>query len=137
MMMPRNPRRLMAPIALILALTGVGRATAHHSFAMYDDKKIVTVDGTVKDFQWTNPHVLLDLLVTPTPGAEPQDWLVELTSPGNLTRGGWTRSTLKPGDKIQVQLNPWRDGRPGGGFVQLTLPDGKVMKWTFGAPPPP
>jgi Family of unknown function (DUF6152) len=134
--MPSACQRSAARVAMLLLLTDMGSASAHHSFAMYDDKKVVTLDGTVQDFQWTNPHVILDLLVASTGGAEAQVWTVELTSPGNLTRGGWTRSTVTPGDKIQVQLHPLRDGRPGGGFMQLTLPDGRVLKWTFGSAPP-
>ena len=122
-------------LSLVLMAMLAGTAAAHHSFAMYDASMIVTVDGTVVSFQWTNPHVVIGLMAPPLGGGAPTLWTVELTSPGNLTRGGWTRTTLKPGDKARVQLNPWRDGRPGGGFVQMTLPDGRVLQSTFGPPP--
>ena len=97
-------------------------ALAHHSFAMFDQSKQVTVAGTVRDFQWTNPHAFIQV-----EDAQGKMWGIELNSPNNLVRQGWKRTVLKPGDKISVTLNPLRDGRPGGLFNAVTLPDGHVL----------
>ncbi len=104
-------------------------AAAHHSFAMFDFANTVTIDGTVKEFRWTNPHVVL--LVAKAGGAPdaPEVWSMELTSPGNLTRVGWSRLSFKPGDRIKLEFNPLRDGKHGGAFKQATLLDtGQVLR---------
>ena len=97
-------------------------AQAHHSFAMFDQTKQVTLNGTVKEFQWTNPHAFIELMDT-----SGKVWSVELNSPNNLIRQGWKRTAMKPGDKVTVVLNPLRDGTLGGLFNAVTLPDGKVL----------
>ncbi len=107
---------------LAFALLAAPRAQAHHSFAMYDPTVTIHLDGTVKEFQWTNPHALLWVLGTTTPGGDPTLWTVELpTSPGNLSRLGWTKHSLSPGDRVVVELNPLRDGQHGGSFRKMTL----------------
>jgi hypothetical protein len=117
-----------AIFALLAVLTS-GVAFAHHSFAMYDSTKLVTIDGSVTNFQWTNPHVLLWVTGTSAAGEDPTLWTVELpTSPGNLGRMGWTKHSLKGGDHITVELNPLRDGKHGGSFKKATLvATGKVL----------
>jgi len=85
--------------------------------------KVVALKGTVKDFEWSNPHVSLWVLVPPPTGGEAELWTVELTSPGNLTRLGWTRHSLKAGDHVVVEINPLRNGQHGGGFRKVTLTD--------------
>jgi hypothetical protein len=105
---------------------------AHHSFAMFDPTRTVTVFGTVKDFQWVNPHVVLWVYATPKDGGTPELWTIELTSPGNLTRVGWSRHSVAPGDKVSVEFAPLRNGSHGGGFRKLTFPDtGKVLTSEF------
>lgn len=100
---------------------------AHHSFSMFDATRIVTLKGVVKEFQWTNPHVVI-WVYTDAESGPPALWSVELTSPGNLTRQGWTRQQFKPGDKVEVDINPLRDGEHGGGFKKITdLATGKVL----------
>lgn len=95
-------------------------ASAHHSFAMFDFTKVVTISGTVKDFQWTNPHVVLWVNVEGKDPKNPDVWWLEMTSPGNLTRSGWNRKALNPGDKLVVELNPLRDGKLGGALIKVT-----------------
>ena len=97
-------------------------AAAHHSFAMFDQKQIVTLNGKVHEFQWTNPHAFLEI-----DDAKGKRWSLELNSPNNLKRQGWVRSSVKPGDKVTVRMNPLRDGQPGGLFLDLKFPDGKVL----------
>jgi hypothetical protein len=113
-------------IALVIAALGAALyfappASAHHSFAMYEPTKTLTFKGTVKNFQWTNPHVVLSILVQPDDGSAAQDWALETTSPGVLTRAGWTRQSIKPGDKVSVTLSPLRDGSHGGSLNSVTL----------------
>ena len=101
-------------------------ALAHHSFAMFDGKKQVTLKGTVRQFQWTNPHAFIHVQVPDNAGGS-DIWQVELNSPNNLKRQGWKSSTLKVGDVVTVVLNPLKDGSKGGLFVTITLPDGSVL----------
>ena len=116
-------RALLAGIALCMT----GAAFAHHSFAMFDRDKEVTLNGTVREFQWTNPHAFIELDV-PDASGKVEKWSVEMNSPNNLQRQGWKSSLLKTGDKVSVTLNPLRDGKKGGLFVAITLADGKVIK---------
>ena len=113
--------------ALWVALWAAAPALAHHSFAMFERDKEVVLVGTVREFQWTNPHAFIEVDVPDAKG-NVEKWSVEMNSPNNLTRQGWKSSMLKPGDKVSVTLNPLRDGKKGGLFVAATLPDGKVMK---------
>lgn len=96
-------------------------ALAHHSFAMFDFDKTISCPATVKEFRWTNPHVTLLIDAAPNSGDSPETWSLELTSPGNLTRLGWTHGSFKPGDRIEIQFNPLRDGKHGGAFRQAKI----------------
>lgn len=111
--------------AAVAALTLSAPAIAHHSFAMFDQKKIVTLEGTVIEFQWTNPHAFIEMDVVT--GGKHARWSIELNSPNNLKRQGWTRSALKAGDKITLRANPLRNGSAGGLFLDVVLPGGKVL----------
>jgi len=103
-------------------------AYGHHSFAMFDFSNTIIFKATVKEFRWTNPHVVLLVEGSPKPGTPPETWSMELTSPGNLTRMGWTRRSFKPGDQIELQFNPLRDGKHGGAFKEAKqLETGQVF----------
>jgi hypothetical protein len=106
---------------LVLAAALAVPAYAHHSFAMFDFNNTVTFNATVTEFRWTNPHVVLLVEGSPKPGAPAEVWSMELTSPGNLTRMGWSRKSFKPGDHIELQFNPLRDGKHGGAFKEAKL----------------
>ena len=121
--MSRN--RLLPCAALTLAALSTAPVAAHHSFAMFDRAKTVVLKGTVLEFQWTNPHSWIELDVAN--GPQTGKWGIELNSPNNLTRQGWRRSSLKAGDVVTVTINPLRDGKKGGLFNSVVLPDGKVM----------
>ena len=101
-------------------------ALAHHSFAMFDAEKTVEMKGTVKEFQWTNPHSWLQVMVRDPSGAE-KEWSLEMGSPGGLARSGWRPKTVLPGDQVTVTIHPLKDGSAGGQLLTVTLPDGKVM----------
>ena len=116
-----------------VVMLGSGSAWGHHSFAMFDLDKEVTLEGVVKDVQWTNPHVWLQILTPEGQGGV--EWNMEMGAPGMLTRTGWKSSTLKTGDKVTVVFNPLKSGAPSGRLVRVTLPNGRVMG--PGGPPPP
>ena len=121
--------------ALFLVAAAVSwPAYAHHSFAVYDRSKVLTLKGNVKSFQWTNPHCVIWVLVQPEGGGDPQEWSFETTSPGVLTRGGWTRNSVKTGDRVSVEFYPLRDGSHGGGLNSVTLLDtGQKLSASFAA----
>jgi hypothetical protein len=116
---------MMGVLSLLLA----GPAMAHHSHAMFDTRKQVTLVGTVKELDWSNPHCWIQLLVpNPSdPKAAPVEWGIEMGAPLELFRHGWKPTSLKPGDKATVVINPLRDGRPGGEIVYAIGPDGKPI----------
>jgi len=113
----------------VVSMLAASSAFAHHSHAMFDLDKQVTLVGTVKEFQWNNPHCWIQLLVADPkdPTAAPVEWGVEMGAPLQLIRHGWKPSSLKPGDKITVVINPLRDGRPAGQIVSAIGPDGKPI----------
>ena len=113
-----NVKRVLFAVGLFAV--GSTLALAHHSFAMFDFSKRVSIHGTVKEFQWTNPHVVLWVNLPEKPGEAAATWSLELTSPGNLTRTGWTRHAFAAGDEVIVELNPLRNGNHGGALVKAT-----------------
>jgi hypothetical protein len=116
--------------SLVLGLlAAAGTALAHHSFAMFDQSQRVTIKGTVTEFQWTNPHAFIQMSVPGSDG-KAEDWSIELNSPNNLRRQGWKSTSLKAGDEVTLVMFPLRDlsGHKGGLFIEVTLPDGTVLK---------
>jgi hypothetical protein len=101
-------------------------AVAHHSTAMFEAEKRVTLSGTITDFQWTNPHAWIQVTVAGADG-KPADWSFECGSPNTLSRQGWKPSTFKPGDKVVVVANPMKDGTHAGLLISVTLADGRVL----------
>jgi Family of unknown function (DUF6152) len=113
---------LLSMTVLFIAMPCV----AHHSTAMFDDKKPVTLQGTVKLFQWTNPHCWIQVLV-PSQGSL-NEWSVEMGAPSQLYRKGWRPATLRPGDKVTVVIHPTKDGTKGGQFVSGIGPNGEAFE---------
>ena len=109
-----------------LALLAITPALAHHSFSMFDLEKEITLVGEVKEFQWTNPHIWIQVLVAGDDG-KVVEWSIEGNSPSTLSRQGWTKRSVKSGEKVTLVVHPLRDGQPGGSLVKVTLPDGKVV----------
>lgn len=109
-------------LACVFAL-GACPVSAHHATSMFAHDKVVTINGVVKEVHWANPHVGIYVYGTVS-GEAPALWVIEMTSPGNLVRaGGWTRNSVKPGDKVTIDMAPLRDGKKGGALKKVTLVD--------------
>ena len=120
--------------AVLLAAAAATPALAHHSFAMFDMSKQVSISGTVKDFQYTNPHSWV-IVTAMAPDGKQTEWSFESEGPSTLLRAGIKHSSLSPGDKVTALGFPMRDGRPAGSLISITKADGSVL--TFRAGPPP
>jgi len=101
---------------------------AHHSFAMFDQEKTITVDGTLKEFEWTNPHCWLHLNVVDRATGKTSEWAFEMGSIGQIAAQGWKADTVKVGDKIAVDAHPMKDGSRGGQYQGARLSDGRSFK---------
>ena len=121
----RSPTRVLAPLAAAAAVLALP-ALAHHSFAMFDNSRSITLHGKATDYQWTNPHAYLEIDAEQTDGAT-KHYTLEMTSINMLSREGWTSRTVKAGDAVTAIVAPLRDGRAGGLLLELTLPDGRKM----------
>jgi hypothetical protein len=113
-------------LALLVGLAAAGiapSALAHHSFAIYDANNPLTLTGVVKEFRWTNPHCWVFLTVRDADGNE-RVWEIEHGPINMLARQGWTRDTLKPGDRLSVEIHPVHDGKPIGRFIELKSSSG-------------
>jgi hypothetical protein len=116
-------------------------ALAHHSTAEFDYSKTVTISGTVKEVQWTNPHSFIQLLV-PGKGKEPVEWAVEIGSPSINISLGWKKTSVKAGDVVTMIISPARNGSPLGTLRTLTFQDGRELQGVAArvrpvTPPPP
>jgi uncharacterized protein DUF6152 len=119
-------RRTALGLALGWVLVCALPLGAHHSFAMFDTAKRVTMAGTVTAFEWTNPHAYIEIDVPDEKGVT-KHWSVELGSTSILMQAGWKFTDIKAGDKITVVLNPLRSGEAGGLLVTVTVRDGRVL----------
>src|SRR2546423_14422292 len=115
--------------AIVLASVTVAAATpafAHHSFAMFDREKAAMVTGIVKEYEWTNPHVWVHVMV-PDANGKAFEWSFEMQSVAQDTRAGWRADSVKPGDKISVEFHPLKDGTRGGQLMSAVLASGKRL----------
>ena len=113
--------------ALLGSLALATPALAHHSFSMFDQEKVLSMNGTVKELEWTNPHSWLRVMIEDEKTHQPLQWSIELASTGQQTRIGWNKEIVKPGDKVTVEINPLRDGTRGGTLLSIKLPDGTML----------
>ena len=114
-------------VALVVALAWLPSiVSAHHSPAMFDMKKRVALTGTVREFQWTNPHSYIQLVVKDKAGKD-VEWSLEMAGPTYLYNNGWRPSTLKRGDTIVVTMAPLASGAHGGLVITVTTPDGRKL----------
>ena len=112
-------------LAAAISLASASAASAHHSFAMYDNDKEVTLDGVVRVFQWANPHGSIALMIMQD--GKPAEYPVELSSLNVMSRQGWTRNSLQPGEHVKITVHPLKDGTQGGSFVKAVRADGSVL----------
>jgi hypothetical protein len=103
-----------------------GQAVAHHSFAMFDPDQLVTKAGTVKEFEWTNPHVWIHIMA-PDQTGKTVEWSFEMQAIAQATSGGWRKDIVRPGDKISIDFHPLKDGSRGGELVSAVMADGKKL----------
>jgi hypothetical protein len=125
----------LAALPMAMVLCGGLPALAHHSGAMFDRTKTVELVGTIKEYQFSNPHVWIEVWVPPSAkgkkaAADPVQWSIEGEGPAIMARIGLGPSVLKAGDKVTIKAHPLRDGRSGGSLISITLADGRVL------PPP-
>lgn len=113
----------LAGIAVVIAAP----AFAHHSFAMFDATKTLTMKGTVREFEWTNPHSWLRVMIQDEKLGRPVLWAFELSSPARLITMGMKADSVKAGDEVSVTFHPMKDGTRGGQFMQAMLPGGKAV----------
>jgi uncharacterized protein DUF6152 len=121
---------ILRQTALVIAATAAviagSAASAHHSTAMFDMEKSVTLNGTIKEFQWTNPHTWI-VFEVPNASGGTDEYGIEGMSPNYLARTGWDKHTLTSGDKVELTIHPLRDGRKGGFDVSVKKPDGTLL----------
>ena len=120
--------RWFGKAAVGLALVPAPSALAHHSFAMFDGEKQITIRGTVIEYKFANPHAFILFRAKDDKGAE-TSWSLEGASAASLARDGWNSRTLKAGDELIMKISPLRSGAPGGAWEtkDTTLPDGKPV----------
>jgi hypothetical protein len=135
-MMQMSAKIVVLAASLVVGFGGA--AAAHHSNAAYDLEHPKTVEGTVKAVNWTNPHISFvietdakDAKNGEKNGEGPSTWVFEVSSPGVLTRSGWTKRSLQPGDHAVFHYAPLRDGNPGGFLLKVTLPGGQDLTYTL------
>lgn len=124
-----SPKAALVAGALLLGFGAV--AGAHHSGAAYDMEHPQTMEGTVKTVNWTNPHITFVIEADAKDGKPAQTWTFEVSSPGVLTRSGWTKRSLQVGDHAVFHYAPLRDGSPGGFLMKVDLPDGRVLGFSL------
>jgi hypothetical protein len=120
--------RPVAAAAVILVASGT--VSAHHSFAMFDQGKLISLKGTVAEYYWINPHGHIILNVAAGPGVDPKmvgEWDIECASTSIMRLQGWSSATLRAGDQVTISANPLKDGNKGASLFYATFPDGKRM----------
>ena len=127
----RHALQFMACVAVFAV--GARGAAAHHSYAMFDRTRRVTLSGIVRIWEFSNPHAYLWVYVKSDRG-DYELYGLEAPGPSQLVRAGWNKNTVKPGDPVTVEINPLADGRTGGNLIRVTLTDGRSLD---GAAPPP
>ena len=116
-----------ASLAALFVIAAPAPLYAHHSFSMFDGDKTVTMRGTVKEVEWTNPHSWLRVLVMDQTSGKPMNWAFEMGPPARQLQRGWKPDSLKPGDSVTVHIHPLKDGSRGGQLVDAVLPDGRTV----------
>jgi hypothetical protein len=128
--------RILTGVVLAAGMAAAPAAEAHHSGAMFDSSKTMTIVGTLKGVEWTNPHSWLSVVGSPDGKGDQTQWDLESVAPSTLVRMGLSKDKLQVGSKVSVDFHPLRDGRHGGSLVAVTFADGRTVR-AGGAPPSP
>jgi predicted component of type VI protein secretion system len=119
-------RAAVTSLAFAGLLLFASPAHSHHSNVAYEVTKVITITGVVKEFRWVNPHTWLHIMVDDASGGK-VEWQVEGRAPGVLLRAGWTKASLKPGEKVTVDMSPAKDGTKVGIIARITKEDGTIL----------
>jgi hypothetical protein len=122
-----NFKRVAAFIAVAVAMCSV-EVLAHHSFSMFDHEKLITVSGTLKEFEYTNPHCWLHIVAVDAATGRSQEWAFEMGSVSQIAAQGWKPDSVKAGDKITITGHPLKDGSRGGQYRTVKLADGRTLQ---------
>lgn len=114
-------------LAAIVVITLSTATSAHHGAATFDTANEITLKGTVTEWTWFNPHCFLKFDVKDASGAA-RNWAVEAGNPTDMSKRGWTRMMMKPGDEVTVTLQPVKTGAPVGRIMKLVLADGRELR---------
>ena len=117
-----NARKIAFAASMLAGIAAP--AFAHHSFAMFDADKTVTLKGVVKELEWTNPHVWMRMMVADPATGKVLQYALEMGSVARSTYDGWKKDTVKPGDAITLTIHPLKDGSRGGMYLAAELADG-------------
>jgi hypothetical protein len=124
--MPAKTRVVLTSLVCAAVLLCASPARSHHSNVAYEVTKVITVTGVVKEFKWVNPHTWLYIVVDDGKGGK-VEWAAEGRAPGVLLRAGWSRSSLKAGEKVTVDMSPAKDGKPTAIIARVTKEDGTIL----------
>jgi Family of unknown function (DUF6152) len=119
-------RAVVIPCVLAAGLLFALPARSHHSNVAYEVTKVITVSGAVKEFEWVNSHTWLHIVADDGKGGK-VEWACEGRAPSILSRAGWTKASLKPGDMVTVDMSPAKDGKPTGIIARVTKADGTIL----------
>jgi len=119
-------RKVLGAIGALVSMASPVCVWAHHSSAMFDQSRSITLEGVVEDFRWTNPHAFIQVLVNGDRGTQ-EEWSVEMNSPELLARAGWRSDTLRAGDAVSLVVHPGRDDSKGGQYLSGTGPQGPLI----------
>lgn len=121
--------KIVAFTAIALAVFLV-QAQAHHSFSMFDKEKMITISGTLKEFEWANPHCWIHVVAVDAATGRNVEWAFEMGSVSQIAAQGWKVDSVKPGDKITISGHPLKDGSHGGQYRSVKLGDGRTFQQT-------
>ena len=114
-------------VTILAAASISSGAFAHHTHAHYESEANTVLEGTIKEFEWVNPHSWVTITVVDEETGEAEDWLLEARAPASLSRNGWTAESLKPGDEVAITIRPLKSGGTGGLLRSVELADGTVL----------
>jgi Family of unknown function (DUF6152) len=128
-MKAKNPLFVLLGLLLVCCLQPAPLLLAHHAATMFDTTKVVEMTATIKELQWTNPHIWIQVYVQKSGGGR-EEWSIEGMGPNSLSRQGWRPTSFKPGEVVTLRINPMRDGTPAGLFIGVKFANATTLgRW--------